>query len=274
MRGRYLLLISGILLSLGSSSEPSRASFSIAQRPVSARVVTLPSARWPTTPPKRNRIALLTPPSTSRPYLAVVDQPDIRDEHKRIADEVLRLLPPKCLKQIRDFYVRYEKPERRGLAGKSVVIMDGTLPAEEFRAVLIHELGHVVDLGCVVGTPKAAASAFRDGDEVIRADDPSVRFYAISWETSTKRRGGVKPQDFVTGYAMTDPFEDLAESTAYFVLHHEAFAERARRNPILAAKMQWIEEWIYPSFTSVSTGTAWDGSFPWDATKLPYTWEG
>lgn len=210
-----------------------------------------------------------------RSYLAVVDQQDIQERHKIIADEVLRLLPESCSSQLKNFYVRYDKPERRGLAGKNTIILDGTLDDEEFRAVLIHEaLGHVFDLGCLEGSALSGMSMFKDGNEPIYRDDTSLSFYRISWVDSGHQRTEAKPADFVSGYAASDPFEDLAESTIYYILHNDAFVQRARTNTAIATKLKWLQTFlpVRPNMVAAA-GEAWDGSVPWDATKLAYEWK-
>lgn len=214
-------------------------------------------------------------------YLPVVDRPGIAEEHKRIADEVIRMLPARCRTQIKRFYVEYGGAlASRGYASKSSVVMKGTIPAREFRAVLIHEvLGHVLDLGCITGNPGSVASAFRDGDEVMRKDDPSVAFYEISWVRSNVRRAGSKPADFASGYALHDAFEDAAEAMALYVLHPDVFRARAEANRAMARKLAWIETHAFPLAADGSRSALsrslyrWDGrEVAWDATKLPYVW--
>lgn len=209
------------------------------------------------------------------PLLPVVDQPDIELKHKLIADEVLRIIPASCRARIENFYVRYDSPRQRGLAGKTSVIVSGTVPDPEFRALLIHEIfGHVVDLGCLEGTPESGPSSFRDGTESIYRNDPSLGFYSISWVTETQKRSSARASDFVSGYAARDAFEDFAESIAYYLLQEEAFRERARLNPLLAQKLLWLERNLFPSRRKIATGKhVWDGkTVPWDVTKLPYAW--
>ena len=244
--------------------------------------VTKKKKRAAVAPRKRSFIAQVIPsrgsedPLSFPKYLEVVDQKDIREEHKIIADEVLRMLPSSCRSIIKNFYVRYDNPEQRGLAGKSSVILSGNVPEQEFRALLIHEVfGHVVDLGCLRGTPESGASDFRDGMEIIYNNDPSVAFYRISWENERNHKAGVDDRDFVTGYASWDPFEDMAESVTYYVLEQQAFRERAQQNPALAAKLRWIETMLFPKGIAVATGYhVWENIVPWDATKLPYLWNG
>jgi len=219
---------------------------------------------------------ILPPPQAQDPessLLAVVDQKDILLHHQMLADEVLRALPQACLSSLKNFYVRYDNPSRRGLAGKSSIILDGSVTDDEFKALLIHEFGHITDLGCMQGYDNSRPSPFKDGSEVIAIDDPSVGFYTISWDNSNTKHLGSRSEDFVSGYASWDPFEDFAETFAYFVLQNEAFRDRARENPVLAAKYRWIAFFVFFGQPAIATGEhEWAGEVPWDVTKLAYIW--
>ena len=207
--------------------------------------------------------------------LPSIDRSDANMNHKRIANEALHMLPEKCRGTLVNFYVKYEKQQHRGLAGKSVMILDGTVKKDgEFRALFIHESGHNWDLGCFTGTQDAGKSSFSDGDEAIYKDDASVGFYQISWITSEAQRSDSRPEDFVSGYASYDIFEDFAESFAYFVLHNEEFAERAQTNKAIAKKYAWILNNVFDrTVPQIATGKApFEGKVPWDITKLAYAW--
>lgn len=217
------------------------------------------------------QVKKVEPPRSS--LLAVVDQPDIQPVHQRIADEVLRLMPARCRDQLKSFYVRYDQPKHRGLAGKETMVLAGHLPNDEFRALFVHEFGHVMDLGCFQGTRKSGESTFRDGAQPIYLDDPSLGFYQISWVGSAVQAQHSKADDFVTGYAAWDVFEDFSESVAYYVFQRDAFEARALENPIIAAKLAWLKANIFTDNLSVATGQhVWSGTVPWDATKLAYEW--
>ncbi|MEK7219026.1 MAG: hypothetical protein AAB728_06210 [Patescibacteria group bacterium] len=227
-------------------------------------------------PTVKNAIVTL---ETPEPATATVTTKDggIHPLHARAIAEVESLLPAVCASRPRNVFVRYDKPEKRGLGGKTSVIVSGNLPLPEFRAVLVHEmLGHVNDLGCLEGTPKSGASAFRDGNEVIFNDDPSVVFYSISWASATERKKGGRDEDFVSGYARADAFEDAAETIAFTVLHREEFKRRAQGNPVLSQKLAWVETYALPSAQSYALSTyVWDPrEIPWDITMLPYVWIG
>lgn len=203
----------------------------------------------------------------------VLDQPGIDERHKRIAEETLRTMPVQCQATLKNFYVRYDNPSQRGLAGKSTMILSGNVPDDEFRALFAHEFGHMMDLGCLEGTSQSGPSAFKDGSETIYLDDASVRFYEISWSDAKTKKPGSASQDFVSGYAQWDAFEDLAETVAAYVLHKDALKQLAEKNAAIAAKVQWIETELFPGDTTVATSSfSWGPKHPWDITKLSYSW--
>lgn len=207
--------------------------------------------------------------------LSVTSHPDIHPEHQRLLSQTLQALPPQCRGTLRNLYVRYDHHVARGLAGKETIILRGTEAPAELRALFIHEFGHITDLGCLRGNAERGPSAFRDGSEVIVLNDPSLGFYRISWVNEHTARQGTTIADFVSGYAAKDPFEDFAESYAYFLLQPDTFALRAVGNIILQRKLLWLQQYVFQGHTSLpATGTAWDGRVPWDVTKIPYVWRG
>ncbi|MDP7069509.1 MAG: hypothetical protein QF815_03195 [Candidatus Peribacteraceae bacterium] len=229
--------------------------------------------------PRKRVVATIveTPVAESAPdILPVLNKPDIEMRHKLIANNVLLSLPAKCRNTLQTFYVRYEKPKNRGLAGKSVMILDGTVSDEEFRALFVHESGHNWDLGCFRGTLEGGKSPYSDGETPIYKDDPSVGFYSISFITSKVQRSNMRPEDFVSGYASYDIFEDFAESFAYFVLQNSEFRTRAQDNAVLAQKYNWILTNIFDGeIPKIATGKSnWNQKVPWDITKLKYEWNG
>jgi hypothetical protein len=207
--------------------------------------------------------------------LPVVDHDDIEERHRLLADNTLRSLPSQCRDNLRSFYVNYElNAKNRGLGGADTIIIVGNVPDAEFRALLIHECGHVTDLGGFRGTPSAGMTEFFDGNEPIYANDPSVAFYRISWDSATQRKADATKAGFVSGYAMSDPFEDFAESFAFYVLQKKEFARLAKKNKSIAAKHKWFETNLATALPkTLASGKFTRGAKePWDVTKLPYTW--
>jgi len=212
--------------------------------------------------------------SAAPAVLPVLDQQDIRPRHKLLANKVLRALPPKCRDSLQSFYVTYDrKSTNRGLGGESVIIVNGNVPDREFMALLVHECGHVVDIGSLRGTLDSGRSSFVDGNMPIFTDDPSVAFYQISWITPAINQPGSAEADFVSGYAMWDPFEDFAETFAYYALQRKEFQRLAEKNPVMKAKYDFMERAVFSGEQPVALGKHVRGrAAPWDVTKLPYMW--
>ncbi len=218
---------------------------------------------------------LLDVPTPKSRLQTLLDESGARAAQRPLAEAVLSLLDPACLEKLQTFSVLYDNPKHRGLAGRGVILVSGTVPDQEFIGLLMHEgLGHFRDITCLTGDEKSGVSAFRDGDDLLYNDDPSVEFYRISWESEKKRKPTAARRQFVTGYAYeSDNFEDLAESVTYFVTQEQSFRLRAASNPVLAKKLQWLETYM-PKKSSVAEGNSWDGKIAWDATKLSFVWEG
>lgn len=206
--------------------------------------------------------------------LPVVNQEDIIPRHRTLADQVLRSLPSYCRDSLKNFYVNYdENAANRGLGGEDTIIVIGTVPDREFRALIIHECGHVTDLGGLSGTMNSGYSSFFDGNTPIYKNDASVAFYAISWITPSINQPGSKDTDFVSGYAASDPFEDFAEAFAYYALQKEAFKKLATKNKVLKAKYDFMDQVVFAGSASIAKGQHVIGKkVPWDVTKLPFVW--
>ncbi len=216
--------------------------------------------------PKRS----VKPKKRQPTLLPVVSQKDILARHQQLADSVLRSVHPGCRNTLKNFYVRYDNPDQRGLGGGNTIIVTGNVPDAEFRALLVHECAHLIDLTAIQGTRAAGPTSFQDGSQMMYADDPSVSFYAISWIDHDTKNRGAKDADFVSGYASWDMFEDFSETYTYYMLQRDAFIERAKTNPALAMKLAWMQQNL-PS-EPLGIGTAWNKTIPWDTTKLAYTW--
>ncbi len=228
-------------------------------------------------PQKRKKVAVAPKtapaPKSAAALLAVVNQEDIHLNQRILADAILRLLPSNCKNDLQNFYVRYDNPERRGLGGKSTIILDGNVPDTEFLGLLTHECGHILHSN-LPGTQASGESAYRDGSQAFYNDSPIVAFFRISWSTEKTKRKGTNAKDFVSGYASSDAFEDIAETYAFYILHKQAFAERAAENDAMRQKLEWMETYFPVSIASAQSQYEWNGSVPWDITRLPFTWNG
>ena len=133
-----------------------------------------------------------------------------------------------------------------------------TLPKEELFAVFVHEFWHYIDLYYL---------------EETFSWDPSNDFYDISWDSTKVLKKWAKQGNFVSGYAMTNKYEDFAETFVYYTLHNGQFYTLAQKDDTLLKKFQFIKERVYSdeSFygTDFSTISTIDPYY-WDITKISY----
>lgn len=216
--------------------------------------------------------AAQTASTTATTLLPIVDQADMHADQKILANDVLERLPSLCRDHLKNFYVLYQGATQRGLGGKSTIIIDGNAVGNEFVGLMVHECGHVIH-GNLLGNIASGASGFKDGNDVFAKDSPAASFFAISWSTQNVMKAGIKKADFVSGYAETDCFEDFAETFTAYVLERPWMETRAKSDPVIAAKLQWMQTYLPLPRTLLGTGTEqWKNVVPWDATKLAYVW--
>lgn len=200
-------------------------------------------------------------------------QSDIPPAKRELLADALQALPTRCQPVLKNIYVKTSKEVERGMAGAESMVLNGDIDDVQLRAVFIHEFGHITDLGCLTGNESSGKSAFKDGSKPVYNDDPSVAFYAISWKNEKAKRSGVSKADFVSGYASWDPFEEFAETYAYYVLQYDAFVARAQKNDALRQKLAWMEANVFNGYERPAEGKASaKGGPPWDVTLLPYAW--
>lgn len=201
-------------------------------------------------------------------YLAIVDQPTFKEQQKVLADRTLKTLPSQCRTYLKNFYIRYDGSVQRGLGGKTTIMVNGTVSDSEFVGLLVHECGHVTH-GNLTGSSQSGASDFADGQDIFYSDAPVVRFFSISWTTERVLRQDAAKEDFVSGYAQSDAFEDFAETFTAYILHRDMLQERAQENSAIAAKLHWMETYFPLAENALATDRyVWNGEIPWDATKL------
>ncbi len=100
----------------------------------------------------------------------------------------------------------------------------------EFLAVWTHEFSHFIDLYFLK-------------KEVFT--DISDYFYNISWQSTKVLKAGIQQSDFVSGYAMTNKYEDFAESLTYFILHNEDFIIKSQDSELLKAKYNFFTNYLF-----------------------------
>jgi len=186
---------------------------------------------------------------------------------------VIAKLPSEHISTLRNLVLDNDPNAHRGLGGKSLIILRGVnMDAGEMAAVLIHEIGHNVDLGFLSNADQSVSSEFKDGRSLVYEGDTSLDFYRISWANEKARAKTAVNFDFVSGYAMTDPFEDFAESYAYYVLHNADFKAKAQTSDALYRKFVFMRDVVFKGREFATGETKPDelNRRPWDVTVLNY----
>lgn len=144
----------------------------------------------------------------------------------------------------------------------------------EFLELLAHEMGHIVDLGMIIGHSRYKSSVYTEfGMSVFEIDDPSIDYYKLSWQSEKIRDSNSKKEDFCSGYGMTDPFEDFAECHNLYLNHNAVFSYWAEKSELMRQKYNFMANmywWKYMfdstnDLTRAKLNSSWR---PWDTTKM------
>ncbi len=123
----------------------------------------------------------------------------------------------------------------RGQMSNESIILSGKVQSlSEVGKVLVHELGHMVDI--YILRQKGLTP------------DPSKKFYDISWSEPTVMLSGMSSSDFVSGYSTSNQYEDFAESFTMYIFHNKTFRERALKNQNLQSKYDFLKIYIFGDF--------------------------
>lgn len=191
---------------------------------------------------------------------------------KNQIETALKKLPSEHVQSVKNIILDYDPLAHRGLGGSELIILRAVdMGTEEMLAVLIHELGHNVDSGYLTPKEEKVKSAFEDWGVPLYETDSSLDFYSISWTSDEKRKQTAINTDFVSGYAMSDCFEDFAESYAYYVLHNKDFKRLAASSEALYAKYHFMKYEVFGGAEfDTADGIVKEKQRPWDVTVLHY----
>lgn len=157
---------------------------------------------------------------------------------------------------------------RRGLANASVIYVRCLPDLEEYLNVLVHEIGHVIDLGYLVDNQDSSNSQFKDFNQFVKVADSSYKFYSISWKTNKEHNKRVITKDFVSIYASEDPFEDFAESFMLYVRYPEKFAQYAQESDYIMKKYIFIRDNIFEGENGLDINPVILSSFELEQNRL------
>lgn len=133
------------------------------------------------------------------------------------------------------------------------------LSDEEMLSVFIHELWHYFDINFL---------------EKKVLFDLSDNFYDVSWQSVNVLKEWSNIWDFVSGYAMTNKYEDFAESFTYFVLFNDDFREKINNSKKLKQKYEFFEKYIFRNNEFKKTNFRIDDKiqdYYWDITKIKFS---
>ena len=128
---------------------------------------------------------------------------------------------------------------------------------EEFLGVLIHEFAHYYDI--------YSLSKNHFGDE-------SQKFYDISWLSVSIMKWWLSEKDFVSGYSMTNQYEDFAEAYLYYILHNRDFLKKAEWSSILRKKYDFFQKYVFTKnqfYKENFSSSLVEKNYHWDITKIP-----
>ncbi len=167
----------------------------------------------------------------------------------------------KSMNFLLEFYKKKEKI--RGKFYNNTIQMYGIseLNTQEILSVFIHELWHYFD---IIYLEKQVLY------------DVSDLFYTLSWSDINIMKAGGEKKDFVSGYAMTNKYEDFAESFLYYILFNDDFRQKAVESEILQKKYDFFSRKIFRNDEFKKTNfrlTDKIEPYYWDTTKIIFSLE-
>lgn len=193
---------------------------------------------------------------------------------KALLEQTLAAIPEHLTASLDSLKLFFSRKSPRGLSNSHLIeLRCGNLKEDEIVSVFVHELGHIADLGGLEGM-SFVPSGFADGSLKIPADDPSVQFYRLSWQDERTQKFTAERKDFVSGYAMSDPFEDFAESFNFYILHGKDFRAIKKESSILSQKYDFLQNEVFDGVEFKSERSTKNGKRVWDSTLLEFEREG
>lgn len=141
---------------------------------------------------------------------------------------------------------------RAWINGSGVTLSVANIGPSEVSALLIHEWAHHLDLTRFHNNPARS------------------KFTSISWQTPDLKKTNAKMEDFISGYALTNDYEDFAESLTMFVLFNEEFEQRAQTNEALEKKYLFLQDFVFwqGEFHGTNYASGSIESYNWDTTRI------
>jgi hypothetical protein len=196
-------------------------------------------------------------------------------EHcKALVYRTLSSLPKEPVNKLKNLTLIFSDTARRGLGGGSTILLRcRNVTDEELVGVLVHEMGHIMDTGVLIGSAAAKETTFKDGATPIYENDTSSTFYKLSFNNAATLKNSAADSDFVSGYAKSDVFEDFAETYAYYVLHGDEFRKLINTNKTLNSKYFFMKYFVFGGKEFINGDANFNGNTferNYDVTILSY----
>lgn len=181
--------------------------------------------------------------------------------------DTLKLIPDSQYYSLTDLTLDFAQNGHRGSANATFMkLRCANISSDELKAVLIHEIGHVVDGGYLKGY-STEKSNFVDLGVAVAINDPSLNYYQISWKNNSNWISNTVSADFCSGYGSSNPYEDFAECYLYYVLHGKEFRQKAQTNHALQKKYNFIKNTVFNG-REYNSGQSSAQAQNYDITKL------
>ena len=135
--------------------------------------------------------------------------------------------------------------DRRWYAGRTKLYIHpkDILSYREFMDVFTHEMWHIIDLWVIQWSEwlKLDDIYTEFGQPSFAIDDKSLDFYKISRSNENTTYKETSYKDFVSGYGMSNPFEDFAECQNMYINHQNTFAKMAEDSLQLKSKLEFFQ---------------------------------
>jgi len=168
-------------------------------------------------------------------YNFIYSPKNYKNELELLKEKIKNILVKKIFNEKLSFlkiHLIKEKVDRRWkMKDKNIILFAAhEYNNDEALAVFIHEFWHYIDL------------YFLEKKIFL---DVSDKFYEISWESTKIKKQDQMVNDFVSWYAMTNKYEDFAESFTYYIIHNRDFLEKSKKSNIIKTKYDFFSNYIF-----------------------------
>lgn len=165
--------------------------------------------------------------------------------------------------------IQSESLKSRGYSSRNQIFLDvrAMQGYTEFLQVFIHELGHITDFRYLEWDPNNPKSKLYTefGKSIFPLDDPSLDYYALNRLDEQTRTNTTSYKDFVSGYGMSDMFEDFAETYNFYINYNQIFQKLATQSETLRKKYDFVDQLFNWKFINAGVAkTSYFEEYDWD----------